>query len=171
LLKAPSSQRGRDFAIMLSAFNQLDYSVEWRVINAAEYGRAQRRRRVFIYIYRNDLPWAKYLDDKYEIIEQKNLFENEVVLPNRYEEYIFEEGLFAQQFPIKDIPFKGRHTYGKLNDDIVEVSDNYSLGKVWNSGVMRHGVFYSYDTKPVEEKAIALRDILQPENEIDEKYY
>lgn len=171
LLKAPSSQRGRDFAIMLSAFNQLDYSVEWRVINAAEYGRAQRRRRVFIYIFRNDLPWAKYLDDKYEKIEQKNLFEDKDVLPNRYEEYIFEEGLFAKQFPIKDIPFKGRHTYGKLSDDIVEVSDNYSLGKVWNSGVMRHGIFYSYDTKPIEEKAIALRDILQPENEINEKYY
>ena len=45
LLKAPSNQRGRDFAIMLAAFNQLGYSVEWRVINAADYGRAQRRRR------------------------------------------------------------------------------------------------------------------------------
>ncbi len=48
LLKAPSNQRGRDFAIMLAAFNQLGYSVEWRVINAADYGRAQRRRRVFL---------------------------------------------------------------------------------------------------------------------------
>ena len=66
LLKSPTSQRGRDFAIMLAAFNQLGYSVEWRVINAAEYGRAQRRRRIFIYVYRNDLPWAKYIDDKYE---------------------------------------------------------------------------------------------------------
>lgn len=47
LLKAPSKQRGRDFAIMLTAFNNLGYSVEWRVINAAEYGRSQRRRRVF----------------------------------------------------------------------------------------------------------------------------
>ncbi|MDU7144885.1 MAG: DNA (cytosine-5-)-methyltransferase [Veillonella sp.] len=38
LLKAPSSQRGRDFAVMLAAFNELGYSVEWRVINAADYG-------------------------------------------------------------------------------------------------------------------------------------
>lgn len=47
LLKSPSKQRGRDFAIMLAAFNDLGYSVEWRVINAADYGRRQRRRRVF----------------------------------------------------------------------------------------------------------------------------
>jgi len=51
LLKAPSNQRGRDFAIMLAAFNQLGYSVEWRVINAADYGRAQRRRRVFFFVF------------------------------------------------------------------------------------------------------------------------
>jgi len=51
LLKAPSKQRGRDFAIMLTAFNNLGYSVEWRVINAAEYGRSQRRRRVFFFVY------------------------------------------------------------------------------------------------------------------------
>src|SRR5699024_5772930 len=42
---------------------------------------------------------------------------------------------------------------------------------MWNSGVMRHGVYYTYDTKPVEEEAITLREILQPESEVDEKYY
>lgn len=171
LLKSPSSQRGRDFAIMLAAFNQLGYSVEWRVINAAEYGRAQRRRRVFIYVYRNDLQWAKYLDSKYEEAEQKNVFGDEDVLPNRYENYIFKEGLFAQQFPVTETPYKNRHTYGKLDEDIVEISDNYSLGKVWNSGIMRHGVFYSYDTVPVKETPITLREIIQSEKEIDEQYY
>lgn len=54
LLKSPASQRGRDFAIMLAALNQLNYSVEWRVINAAEYGMPQRRKRVFIFAYRNN---------------------------------------------------------------------------------------------------------------------
>ena len=171
LLKAPSTQRGRDFAIMLAAFDQLGYSVEWRVINAAEYGRAQRRRRVFIYIYRNDLPFAKEMDTKYEQITQENLFGDEAVDPNRYENYIFKEGLFARQFPIQQKPYKLRHDYGKLSDDIVDISDNYSGGKMWNSGVMRHGVYYTYDTKPVEEEAITLREILQPESEVDEKYY
>lgn len=94
LLKAPSKQRGRDFAIMLTAFNNLGYSVEWRVINAAEYGRSQRRRRVFFFVYRNDTDFAKTIDKKYE---QNNVVFEE----NKYDEYIFETGLFATQFPIK----------------------------------------------------------------------
>lgn len=48
LLVSPGSQRGRDFAIMLATLNDLDYAVEWRIINAAEYGFSQRRRRIFI---------------------------------------------------------------------------------------------------------------------------
>ena len=53
-LKSPTCQRGRDFAIMLKPFADLGYLPEWRVINAAEYGEAQRRRRVFLFVYRND---------------------------------------------------------------------------------------------------------------------
>ena len=49
LLKSPSTQRGRDFAIMLRSLSDLGYAVEWRVINAAEYGMPQRRRRVFFW--------------------------------------------------------------------------------------------------------------------------
>lgn len=48
LLKSPSDQRGRDFAVMLSCLADLGYEVEWRVINAADYGFPQKRRRVFI---------------------------------------------------------------------------------------------------------------------------
>ncbi|HDK5679261.1 TPA: DNA (cytosine-5-)-methyltransferase, partial [Staphylococcus pseudintermedius] len=59
LLKSPSSQRGRDFAVMLSTLNELGYDVEWRVINAADYGNAQRRRRVFIFGYKQDLNYSK----------------------------------------------------------------------------------------------------------------
>ena len=53
LLKSPTSQRGRDFAIMLATFDELGYSVEWRVINAADYGMPQKRKRIFILAYRN----------------------------------------------------------------------------------------------------------------------
>lgn len=49
LLKSPANQRGRDFAVMLQSLNQLGYAVEWRVINAAEYGMPQRRKRTFIF--------------------------------------------------------------------------------------------------------------------------
>lgn len=164
LLKAPSKQRGRDFAIMLTAFNNLGYSVEWRVINAAEYGRSQRRRRVFFFVYRNDTVFAKAIDKKYE---QKNVVFEE----NRYDDYIFKTGLFATQFPIKNFPVKNRHVFYELANDIVEVSDNFT-GSVWNTGIMRHGKYYSIDTEPdYNGKPITLREILQNEEEVPEKYF
>ncbi|MEX2411755.1 MAG: DNA (cytosine-5-)-methyltransferase, partial [Candidatus Paceibacterota bacterium] len=52
LLKSPTKQRGRDFAVMLASLGSLNYIVEWRVINAAEYGFPQRRRRIFILAYK-----------------------------------------------------------------------------------------------------------------------
>ena len=48
LLKSPAQQRGRDFAVIVRSLTDLGYTVEWRVVNAADYGFAQRRRRVFI---------------------------------------------------------------------------------------------------------------------------
>ena len=48
LLKSPASQRGRDFAVMLATLGNLGYEVEWRMINAADYGFPQKRRRVYI---------------------------------------------------------------------------------------------------------------------------
>lgn len=164
LLKAPSKQRGRDFAIMLTAFNNLGYSVEWRVINAADYGRSQRRRRVFFFIYRNDIPFAHQMNQRFE--EQEQVFDE-----NRYDDYIFHEGLFATQFPIMNTPVKKRHVYYELPEDIVEVSDNFS-GTVWNTGVMRHGRYYSIDTAPnYDDEPITLGEILQNEEEVPEKFF
>lgn len=57
LLKSPASQRGRDFAIMLSCLCALGYSVEWRVVNSAEYGFPQRRKRVYIYAEQVEKTW------------------------------------------------------------------------------------------------------------------
>lgn len=54
LLKSPSKQRGRDFAIILSGLSDLGYTVEWQVVNAADYGFPQRRRRVFILARRSE---------------------------------------------------------------------------------------------------------------------
>ncbi len=164
LLKAPSKQRGRDFAIMLTAFNDLGYSVEWRVINAAEYGRSQRRRRVFFFVYRNDTDFAKSIDNKYET--------NDLVFDdNRYDDYIYHTGLFATQFPIKHYPVKKRQVFYELANDIVEVSDNFT-GTVWNTGVMRHGKYYSIDTEPdYDGNPITLGEILQVEKDVPEKYF
>jgi DNA (cytosine-5)-methyltransferase 1 len=52
LIKSPSECRGRDFAIILKCLDELGYFVEWRVINAGEYGYIQRRRRIYIFAYK-----------------------------------------------------------------------------------------------------------------------
>ena len=59
LLKSPASQRGRDFGVILACLSELNYSVEWRVVNAATYGASQRRRRTFIFAYKNTTTYAK----------------------------------------------------------------------------------------------------------------
>ncbi|WP_438467991.1 DNA cytosine methyltransferase [Streptococcus pluranimalium] len=164
LLKAPSKQRGRDFAIMLAAFNNLGYSVEWRVINAADYGRSQRRRRVFFYVYRNDTNFAKSIDQKFENNDY-------IFAETRYDDYIFHDGLFATQFPIKQSVVKNRQAYYELDEDIVNVSNNFT-GKVWNTGVMRHGKYYTIETVPnYAGQQLTLGDIIQDEKEVEESYF
>lgn len=164
LLKAPSKQRGRDFAIMLTTFNSLGYSVEWRVINAAEYGRSQRRRRVFFFVYRNDTTFAKKIDKQFE--SNDYIFEE-----TKYDDYIFNTGLFATQFPVKQHPIKNRQVYYELPNDVVEVSDNFT-GTFWNTGVMRHGKYYSIDTAPdYNGQFLTLGEILQNENDVPNKFF
>lgn len=58
LLKAPAKQRGRDFGTILRCLADLGYDAEWRVINAADYGHVQRRRRTFIFCFRSDTAYA-----------------------------------------------------------------------------------------------------------------
>lgn len=85
LLKSPAIQRGRDFAIILSSLNSLGYAVEWRVINASDYGMPQRRRRIFIFASKKDT------------IFYNNLKNNSIV------DNLNKGGLFAKTFPIKNI--------------------------------------------------------------------
>lgn len=164
LLKSPSKQRGRDFAVMLGAFNQLGYSVEWRVINAADYGFAQRRRRVFFFVYRNDSAFANQLSDKYntEITDNFSDVDNNV-----FDHYIFKDGLFARQFPIQQVANKNRryqHVLSDISADdhekyILDISDNFT-GQVWNTGIMRNGKYYTVDTLPLgNEVPITLGEI------------
>ena len=152
LLKSPSKQRGRDFAIMLSAFNNLGYSVEWRIINAAEYGGAQRRRRVFIFAYQNESEIAKKLSK------------------HSLESLVYQNGIFAQAFPIQNEPYKNRYIHADISADTFDVSEKFT-GNIFNTGSMRNGKYVTIDTIPIEEQPTILRDVLQPKNEIDEKYY
>lgn len=142
LLKSPSKQRGRDFGVMLSTLHELGYDVEWRVINAADYGNAQRRRRVFIFGYRRDLNYAKMMGN-YSL-----------------EKLIYSKGLFAEAFPIEATPNKNRTTSTKVSNDIVEISDTFSL-QFFNSGVMKNGEIQTIDTVPIYESPTPLKEILE----------
>ena len=156
LLKSPSKQRGRDFAIMLKAFDDLGYSVEWRVINAADYGRAQRRKRIFFFIFRNDSDYSRGLG-----------FDGE---ESFFEDYVFRKGLFATQFPVKSELLKNRKVSYELVEDIFEIS-NLFTGVFWNSGFMRCGKCYSFDTIPdYNFRNLSLGDVIE-KGVVDEKYY
>lgn len=166
LLKSPSSQRGRDFAIMLGAFNQLGYSVEWRVINAADYGKAQRRRRVFFFVYRNDSDFGRLMDEKYNI-EVSRSSESMIFADNLYTDYIFKDGLFARQFPIEQTIYQNRSFSEILStidmnskDYIVDISDNFT-GTIWNTGIMRYGKYFTVDTKAIQEKSKTLGEVIE----------
>ena len=77
LLKSPAKQRGRDFGIILACLRDEGYTVEWRVINAAEYGYQQRRRRTFIFAYRNDTKYAEDVADAIQYINKSKLEEKQ----------------------------------------------------------------------------------------------
>lgn len=169
LLKSPTKQRGRDFAIMLKTFADLGYSVEWRVINAADYGQPQRRRRIFFFVYRNDTAWGKEVTKLLKKQAQPDSLLD--LATNPYEDYIYKNGLFARQFPVKHEPVKGRVAEYTLDGDVVAISDNFS-GKVFNTGVMTAGHYYTIETEPLgDEKPITLGQIVQAEDEVAEKYY
>lgn len=152
LLKSPSKQRGKDFAVMLATLWHLDYNVEWRVINAADYGFAQRRRRVFIFAYKNGI----------EFDQRQREFKNEDV--------IFKEGFFAEPFPIKEKPYKGRINEVKLPIDRVEISDDFSF-EFHTSGIMRDGYIYTVHADPIRQNPTPLKDILIEEHTVPDKFY
>lgn len=147
LLKSPAKQRGRDFGIILACLSELGYSAEWRVVNAAQYGAAQRRRRIFIFAYRNDTIYGR----KMASISPESIIQN--------------TGLMVQAFPITDM---GNLSQTTLCSNILDVSDNFKFA-FENAGYMHEGNIYTAKIKEDEESPIKLGDILQPN--ADSKYY
>lgn len=145
LIKSPSKQRGRDFGIMLRSMNDLGYTVEWRIINAAEYGRAQRRRRIFIFGYHESTVYSKQMNNfnAFDILHTK--------------------GLFAKQFNIKEIVKKQNSTNISKGNyvDLVAVSDKFSFA-FQNTGIsMKHQIL-TFESTPILETPITLGEIIQP---------
>jgi DNA (cytosine-5)-methyltransferase 1 len=156
LIKSPGKQRGRDFGVILRCLFDLGYAVEWRVINAAEYGFAQKRRRVFIFAMHERTAF-------YNSINDENL-----------SEWIHSDGFFIKEFPL-DREYKSKYNPTKTmickNEykDLVELSNSFSFD-FKNSGVMAKGRVYTEDVKPMSKEPITLRKI-RLEKEVDIKYY
>lgn len=70
LLKAPAKQRGQAFGIILRCFADLGYGVQWRVINAADYGHPQKRRRTFIFAFHNSTKYYKNFADNIDFAQE-----------------------------------------------------------------------------------------------------
>ena len=143
LIKSPAKQRGRDFGIMLHCLNDLGYNVEWRVINAADYGHPQRRRRIYIFAYLNT---TKY----YERVKEtspKDIME--------------KEGVFAKKFPIENISESSILSIDLKQgyDDLVALSDNFKA-KFENCGFMKDGILYTIKITPICSTPIVLRKII-----------
>ena len=150
LLKSPSTQRGRDFGVMLRSFLDNGYAVEWRVINAAEYGFPQRRRRVFIFAYH----------------ESTNYFKKMVKIPAK--QLVYNKGIFASTFPIKNVELGDDKTNISEYEDIVYISEEFKFPFL-NAGCMVNGDIYTYKVEPnYSGDYTTLEEIL--ENNVDEKY-
>lgn len=152
LIKSPARQRGRDFAVILKCLALLGYAVEWRVVNAAEYGYAQRRRRVFIF--------AQH--------ESTDICRNNALSSAR--QVIFENGFFAQTFPVQPISQEKLFDADiELPANILDVSRDFSY-RFKNAGYMRNGVITTCEVVPVKMEPTPLLSILQTEVR-DERYY
>ena len=158
LLKSPASQRGRDFAIILSSLNALGYAVEWRVINASEYGMPQRRRRVFIFASKKGTKTYKLLKD------------------NDTLSILNKDGLFAKTFPIQSLEEKDIMS-AKLSDDLVDITNNFNKEKpkqnaFLDCGYMIDGKYYTSKIEvDYEGKKSVLGDFLDDEKNIPKEFY
>lgn len=154
LLGSPAKQRGRDFAIILASLADLGYTVEWRVINAAEYGMPQRRRRTYIVGYREDSP----VYNKVKTLK----------------DWVLYDGVMAKAFPFraKDKTVSEFDITGTIK----EVSDNFNKdGKIspWgNAGIMRDRHVYSVDAESVYEgTTMTLGGVVVDESFVPEEFF
>ncbi|MEZ4802578.1 MAG: DNA (cytosine-5-)-methyltransferase [Gelidibacter sp.] len=157
LLKSPSKQRGRDFAVMLSSLNTLGYAVEWRVINAAEYGMPQRRRRVFFLAYHHTT----------ELYQQLKTTADK-------EDWLDADGVIAQAFPVKEITETIRR--GSIDTDLIRISKDFNAeggdSPFENSGVMIDGAYTTVKTIPDYHGSMTtLGDVLMDSQNVPESFF
>lgn len=157
LLNSPAKQRGRDFAIILSSLFSLGYAVEWRIINAAEYGMPQRRRRTYIVAYRDNTP----------------LFEEFSNLHDKFT-WLTDDGIMAKAFACE--PKDSKTSSFAISDNIADVSENFNKGKkespFRNTGVMCGGQVYTLNTQPVYMgHYLTLGEVLVDDMQVPDEFF
>ena len=155
LIKSPVNQRGRDFGVILRCLADEGYYVEWRVINAEDYGLQQRRRRTFIFACRKDLHFADCLEE------------------NDFKTIVLKKGFFARTFPVKDKIVENRVNEMGISriayPTLLELSNNFS-GTFYNAGVMMNRKIYTSEVRADYKGGhTTLRQLL--ETDVDERFF
>lgn len=145
LLKSPASRRGRDFAVMLKTLDDLGYNLIWRVINAANYGMPQKRRRVFIFAFKKDSKYSKSLE-KHDLSE------------------ILKTNFINRCFPINIEEKENKVIDLKSYKDIADVSETYKNGKFFETGVMINQEIFTSELDSIGEEIYPLSRILLEAN-------
>jgi DNA (cytosine-5)-methyltransferase 1 len=150
LLKSPSKQRGRDFAVMLRTLGDEGYTIEWRVVSASDYGFPQRRIRVFIVARRKTIPVDAFA-------------------------HLTKSGVLVRAFPATPI---GPLCEVEIDADASRISEEFNLGgKI--SPFQTTGVYVGGATQAFTMKVAAdwngpkqvLGDVLQPDSEVPAEYW
>jgi DNA (cytosine-5)-methyltransferase 1 len=161
LLKSPATQRGRDFAIILACLSDLGYLVEWRVVNAADYGFPQRRRRVLLVAHRlataepdsgGPIPW---------LYAEGALARAFPVAPADGS-VVSLEGVDAPEFELKGHPAQITQEFGWGRTE----TPFRSAGVMWQREVWTRDVDARY-----EGKRLILGDIMQPGDEVRPEFF
>lgn len=161
LLASPgvkSNHPGRDFGMILKTLSDLGYGVSWKMINAADYGFPQRRRRTFIFAYREDTNYKA---------EIKNIIKKGEA---SIKKYIKEMPPFSSS--LKNLAI-GKIRSIDLNEykSLVDFSDNFKIEKGFRqTGVMIDGVVFMSDYDSKSRKETSLNSIIKP-NESDKNLY
>lgn len=158
LISSPAKQKGRDMAIILSSLQNLGYIVEWRVINAADYGMPQRRRRVFILGYH----------------KSSNLF-NLIEKENEPFDWLMKDGVFANSFPTSKKEGTEKSVF-ELEEDLKKISDNFNLSKktspFYDTGILIKNVVYTIKTVPnYFGPRTNLGDLLIDEKDVSKEFF
>ena len=161
LLKSPASQRGRDFAIILASLADLGYFVEWRVINAADYGMPQRRRRTYIVAYRERTRLAR---------------EAAAVVQDNAENWIVRRGVIAHAFVCNrecGDTLNAFEIVGTLPEITKRFNkDGTSHSPFGEAGFMANRHVWTCEVNPIYNgRRVTLGQVLVNESEVPEEFF